>query len=92
MNSLKEAVKGSGTASEDINFAIESLKKAISLNVDNASLYVLMSEFYQAIGRNEEALLYLDEATNIDPSAKNKELYMNLVSTVRKERRNSLEK
>lgn len=79
-------------ASEDINFAIESLKKAISLNVDNASLYVLMSEFYQAIGRNEEALLYLDEATNIDPSAKNKELYMNLVSTVRKERRNSLEK
>ena len=70
-------------------FAIESLKKAISLNVNDASLYVLMSQFYQSIGRNEEALMYLDEATNIEPSAKNKELYMNLVSTVRRERHNS---
>ena len=48
-----------------------------------------MSQFYQSIGRNEEALMYLDEATNIEPSAKNKELYMNLVSTVRRERHNS---
>lgn len=77
--------------SEDIMFAIESLKKAISLNVNDSSLYVLMSEFYQVIGRNEEALLYLDEATSIEPSAKNKELYMQLVSKVRKERRNSAE-
>lgn len=75
--------------SEDILFAIESLKKAISLNVNDASLYVLMSQFYQSIGRNEEALMYLDEATNIEPSAKNKELYMNLVSSVRRERHNS---
>ena len=75
--------------SEDVLFAIESLKKAISLNVNDASLYVLMSQFYQSIGRNEEALMYLDEATNIEPSAKNKELYMNLVSTVRRERHNS---
>lgn len=77
--------------SEDVLFAIESLKKAISLNVNDASLYVLMSQFYQSIGRNEEALMYLDEATNIEPSAKNKELYMNLVSTVRRERHNSSE-
>jgi len=75
--------------SEDISFAIESLKKAISLNVNDANLYVLMSEFYQELGRNQEALLYLEEASNIDPSAKNKELYIKLASIVRKERRNS---
>ncbi len=75
--------------SEDVSFAIESLKKAISLNVNNANLYVLMSEFYQSLGKNKEALLYIDEASNIDPSAKNKELYMKLASIVRREHRNS---
>lgn len=68
----------------DTNFAIESLKKAISLDVNNAMYYVQMSEFYQKLGRNEDALAYISEAANIDESAKNKELYANLASIVRK--------
>lgn len=69
---------------EDVNFAIESLKKAISLDVANAELYVKMSEFYQAIGRYEDAFEYIKEAGDIDKSARNKELYMQLASVLRK--------
>ena len=69
---------------EDINFAIESLKKAISLDVDNADLYVKMSEFYQAIGRYEDAFAYIKEASDIDKSAKNQELYMQLAGILRR--------
>lgn len=69
---------------EDINFAIESLKKAISLDVFNADLYVKMSEFYQAIGKYEDAFAYVKEASDIDKSAKNQELYMQLASILRK--------
>ncbi len=69
---------------EDINFAIESLKKAISLDVANADLYVKMSEFYQAIGRYEDAFAYIKEASDIDRSAKNQELYMQLASILRR--------
>jgi len=71
-------------AKEDVNFAIESLKKAISLDVSNAELYVKMSEFYQAIGRYEDAFEYIKEASDIDKSAKNKELYMQLASILRR--------
>lgn len=69
---------------EDINFAIESLKKAISLDVMNADLYVKMSEFYQAIGRYEDAFAYIKEASDIDKSAKNQELYMQLANILRR--------
>lgn len=69
---------------EDINFAIESLKKAISLDVMNADLYVKMSEFYQAIGRYEDAFAYIKEASDIDRSAKNQELYMQLAGILRR--------
>lgn len=68
---------------DDINFAIESLKKAISLDVANAELYVKMSEFYQAIGRYEDAFAYIKEASDIDRSAKNQELYMQLAGILR---------
>lgn len=68
----------------DVNFAIESMKKAISLDVNNAMYYVQMSEFYQKLGRYEDALAYISEAANIDESAQNKELYANLASIVRK--------
>ena len=68
----------------DVNFALESMKKAISLDVNNAMYYVQMSEFYQKLGKNEEALAYIGEAASIDESAKNKELYANLASIVRK--------
>ena len=69
---------------EDVNFAIESLKKAISLDVANAELYVKMSEFYQTIGKYEDAFEYIKEASDIDKSAKNKELYMQLASILRR--------
>lgn len=70
----------------DINFAIESMKKAISLDVNNAEYYVSMGEFYQKIGKNEDALAYISEAATIDNSAKNKELYVKLAGIVRKSR------
>ena len=69
---------------EDINFAIESLKKAISLDVMNADLYVKMSEFYQAIGKYEDAFAYIKEASDIDKSAKNQELYVQLAGILRR--------
>ena len=69
---------------EDINFAIESLKKAISLDVNNAELYVKMSEFYQAIGKYEDAFAYIKEASDIDNSAKNRELYIQLAGILRR--------
>ena len=68
----------------DTNFALESMKKAISLDVNNAMYYVQMGEFYQKLGKNEEALAYVGEAASIDESAKNKELYANLASIIRK--------
>ena len=69
---------------QDENFAIENMKKAIILNVNNASLYVKMGEFYQALGQYENALCYIKEASDIDKSAKNQQLYMQLASLVRK--------
>ena len=68
---------------EDISFAIESLKKAISLDVNNADLYVKMSEFYQAVGKYEDAFAYIKEASDIDKSAKNRELYIKLASILK---------
>ena len=67
----------------DIDFAIESLKKAISLDVNNADLYVKMGEFYQATGQLENALAYITEASEIDDSEKNRELYKNMISLIR---------
>ena len=72
----------------DINFAIESLKKAITLDVNNASLYVKMSEIYQALGRYEDAFEYIKEASDIDKSARNQELYRQLAGIIRKHRTN----
>ena len=68
----------------DINFAIESLKKAITLDVNNADLYLKMAEFYQAMGRYEDAFEYIKEASDIDKSAKNRDLYMQLSAIVRR--------
>lgn len=73
-------------AKQDVNFAIESLKKAIMLDVENANLYVKMCEFYQAIGQNENAFEYIKEASDIDKSEKNKELYTQLANILRKNR------
>ena len=70
----------------DISFAIESLKKAITLDVNNASLYVKMAEIYQAMGEYENAFAYIKEASDIDKSARNQELYMQLASILRKQK------
>ncbi len=50
----------------DKDFAIESLKKAISLDLNNACLYVKMSEFYQDIGDLKNAYGWAREASDID--------------------------
>jgi len=71
----------------DINFAIESLKKAITLDLNNASLYVKMSEIYQRLGQYENAFEYIKEASDIDKSAKNQELYRQLANIIRKQKR-----
>lgn len=68
----------------DINFAIESLKKAITLDVNNASLYVKMGEIYQTLGQYENAFEYIKEASDIDKSAKNQELYREIANLIRK--------
>ena len=68
---------------KDVNFAIESLKKAISLDVNNPELYVKMSEFYQAIGEYKNALAYITEAADIDSSPTNRQLYKKLADIVR---------
>ena len=70
----------------DISFAIESLKKAITLDVNNAALYVKMAEIYQAMGEYENAFAYIKEASDIDKSARNQELYMQLASILRKQK------
>ena len=50
----------------DTLFATESLKKAISLDVNNASLYIKMSEFYQDLGDFKNAFDWAKEASEID--------------------------
>lgn len=50
----------------DTNFAIESLKKSISLDLNNASLYIKMSEFYQDLGDLKNAYGWAKEAAEID--------------------------
>ena len=43
-----------------------------------------MGEIYQAIGQYENAFEYIKEASDIDKSAKNKELYMQLANIIRR--------
>ena len=43
-----------------------------------------MAEFYQAMGRYEDAFEYIKEASDIDKSAKNRDLYMQLSAIVRR--------
>lgn len=50
----------------DKNFAIESLKKSISIDLNNASLYEKMSEFYQELGDFKNAYVWAQEASEID--------------------------
>ena len=47
-------------------FAVESLKKSISLDLSNALLYIKMSEFYQDLGDFKLAYEWANEASEID--------------------------
>lgn len=53
-------------AQGDKDFAIESLKKSISLDLNNALLYIKMSEFYQDLGDFKTAYDWAKEASAID--------------------------
>ena len=53
-------------AQGDRTFAIESLKKAITLDLNNAVLYIKMSEFCQYEGDLENAYMWAVEAADID--------------------------
>lgn len=53
-------------AQGDRTFAIESLKKAITLDLNNAVLYIKMSEFCQYEGDIENAYMWAVEAADID--------------------------
>lgn len=69
-----------------MNFAIESLKKSISLDVNNALLYVKMSEFHQDLGDFENAYMWAKEANEIeDRNYKTKWLCAKLASILKKE-------
>lgn len=53
-------------AQGDKDFAIESLKKSISLDLNNAALYIKMSEFYQDLCDLQNAYAWAKEASDID--------------------------
>jgi len=50
----------------DKDFALESMKKSISLDLNNAVLYIKMSEFYQDLGDMQNAYAWAKEANEID--------------------------
>lgn len=67
-------------------FAVESLKKSISLDLNNALLYVKMSEFYQDLGDFKNAYGWAKEASEIDErNYKYKWLCAKLAATTKNE-------
>lgn len=70
----------------DTDFAIISLKKAISLDLYNSLLYVKMSEFYQDLGDFKTAFEWAREACEIDErNYQDKWLCAKLAATLRKQ-------
>jgi len=70
----------------DKDFAIASLKKAISLDLNNPMLYLKMSEFYQELGDFKNAYDWALEASEIDDkSYQYKWLCAKLANTLHKE-------
>lgn len=67
----------------DKDFAIEVMKKSISLDLNNALLYIKMSEFYQDLGDLKNAYEWAREAEAIDErNYKYKWLCANLASAL----------
>lgn len=72
-------------ATGDKDFAIASLKKAVSLDLNNPELYMKMSEFYQELGDFKYAYEWAIEASEIeDKSYKYKWICAKLASTLNK--------
>lgn len=70
----------------DRDFALESLKKAISLDLNNPQLYLKMSEFYQEMGDFKNAYEWALEASEIDDkSYQYKWLCAKLANTLHRE-------
>ena len=72
--------------SGDKDFAVASLKKAISLDLNNHLLYLKMSEFYQELGDFKNAYEWALEASEIDDkSYQYKWLCAKLANTLHKQ-------
>jgi tetratricopeptide (TPR) repeat protein len=68
----------------DIEEAIECMKRAILYDLNNASYYKKMSDIYKNKGDYKTALEYISEAQNLDESNEYKFLYSELVKLNRK--------
>ena len=69
---------------EDLDEAIECMKRAILYDLNNSKYYIKMSEFYKAKGDYKTALEYIVEAESLDDSAECKIMYSELVKLNRK--------
>lgn len=69
---------------EDIEEAIECMKRAILHDLTNAKYYTKMAEFYAAKQEYKTALDYISEAQSLDDSNEYKYLYSQLVKLNRK--------
>ena len=68
----------------DIDEAIECMKRAILYDLNNSEYYKKMCEFYQLKKDYKTALEYITEAENINPSNEYKYIYSELVKINRK--------
>jgi tetratricopeptide (TPR) repeat protein len=69
---------------DDIEEAIECMKRAILHDLNNPKYYTKMSEFYKSKKDYKTALEYIAEAESIDDSNEYKILYSELVKLNRK--------
>ena len=69
---------------DDLEEAIECLKRAILYDLNNALYYKTMSDFYKKKEDYKTALDYISEAQNLDESSEYKFLYSELVKLNRK--------
>ncbi|MDE6138938.1 MAG: tetratricopeptide repeat protein, partial [Candidatus Gastranaerophilales bacterium] len=70
--------------SDDLDEAIECMKRAILYDLNNPKYYTKMSEFYKSKQDYKTALEYISEAVSIDDSNEYKIMYSELVKLNRK--------
>ena len=66
-------------STDDIEEAIECMKRAILYDLNNPKYYAKMSEFYQEQKDYKTALEYLSEASSLDDTNEYKYKYSELV-------------